>query len=195
LFQKEKCHNLKKKFHLQNRILIKRQLESYKRKYNAKNWSDFANKKIFRERSTSTINSPKAKITDIVIFKSKIGKLLDFSKQRSSLAPKASIGPSSIPMQHSEEQERRKDEKSEWISTSQFDLLESIGSLTKYRDSYFPQNLNEIEYFIKIYQPCIYDNLYSYNLKSSLIEQKISYEIIQYGMSIYRNSMTLNARK
>ena len=66
-------------------------LEAYKTKYNAKNWSEFANKKIQHEKSFSSVIPPKVQITDVIVFKTKIGKILDFAKQRSPALTKISF--------------------------------------------------------------------------------------------------------
>ena len=81
------------------------------------------------------------------------------------------------------------------LSSNQIELLESIGSINKLKDSYFPININEVEYFVKIYFPSLYKNFYCFGLDCPEIEKEVSPEIIYFGMASYKSSMNLTNRE
>ena len=68
------------------------------------------------------------------------------------------------------------------ISIEQLELLQSIGLFSKYRDSFYPIKIEEVEYFVKKSNKLLYDNLYSFHLKIEDVEGLVSEDIKYMGM-------------
>jgi len=73
-------------------------------------------------------------------------------------------------------------------------LLESIGVLYKYIDSYYPTLLVDIEYFVKQNDIIIYDNLYNFMINIKDVDELVSKDTALFGMKKFRNKLTISAR-
>ena len=168
-------------------------LETYKQKYNAKNWSDFANKKIIYGKTSSSMIQDSSKINDVATLIDPTGKFIDIIKERKPLTSRKLLDPITTNIGIEEDTSKA---KTLTISQNHLELLESIGSFSKYRETYFPHDFNEIEYFVKISDPELYKKFYSYGIVTCpKIEQLINPDIINYGNSLLRNKINLTNRE
>ena len=85
--------------------------------------------------------------------------------------------------------------KAQDFSADQVELLEKIGALVKCKAAYYPPTIEEVEYFVKNAPELLYDQHYSNTLKLEKIDNKISQEIQDFGLSAYRNNLQLTARE
>ena len=147
-------------------------LEIYKEKMNSKNWSEFANNKMKRNAQKSSVT-----IQDDIYFneifpaKTSRGINLELSKPKIyngnmiSREISKTINLINVKMEDNLEKndkiitENIKNNHKLKISMNQLELLESVGTFIKQRDSYYPSELEEIEYLIKMENQIIYDNL------------------------------------
>ncbi len=82
------------------------------------------------------------------------------------------------------------------ITAEHVALLESIGTLCKYRDAYYPQTMDEVEFFVKqAFDQEVYRAHYSRGVTVSDVTQRVSKDVQYYGLSAYRNNVQLSDRE
>ncbi len=81
------------------------------------------------------------------------------------------------------------------IPLEQVELLESIGLLVKYKDSYYPRSIEEVEYFVRQTFGDLYTIHYATGVETEFDERKVSAEVRDFGLAAYRNNLRLNDRE
>jgi len=91
----------------------------------------------------------------------------------------------------------KKDNKE--ISLDQIELLEKIGALVKNNIPYYPQNIEEIEYFVMLSPELRYSSHYSKPLGTGIsskeLEARMPKEVQDFGLQAYKNNIHLTARE
>eukprot|EP01022_Parablepharisma_sp_SALTPOND_P000892 TRINITY_DN105207_c0_g1_i1.p1 TRINITY_DN105207_c0_g1~~TRINITY_DN105207_c0_g1_i1.p1 ORF type:complete len:1209 (-),score=141.88 TRINITY_DN105207_c0_g1_i1:640-4266(-) len=202
---------LSKSYAVQNRS----PLEKYMTKANAKNWSDFANRIIKKGKYNKKQNrNNKLAVLEKVVFKSNKGAELDIcrlkrplsSKRRSVDASehvkvelrtsKCSGGPDDSMRAMPKRKKKGGSSKLSLaeagkyagkvnIDLEQIELLESIGVLLKFKDTYYPQSMTEVAYFVQ--------QIFGGQLVRE--EDAVPQDVKDFGLAAYRNNLHLSDRE
>lgn len=74
-------------------------------------------------------------------------------------------------------------------------LLESLGYLVKYKSSYYPPTIQEVEFFVKSQFESLYKLHINFNLQIKFSEENICKDVQYLGLSAYRNNLHLSERE
>lgn len=81
------------------------------------------------------------------------------------------------------------------VSLDQINLLEILGILVKYNAEYYPDSIQDVEYFVKNQFEGGYLNHYTKGIRIEKIENKVKEEVKSYGLAAYRNDLHLTERE
>eukprot|EP01022_Parablepharisma_sp_SALTPOND_P032345 TRINITY_DN8391_c0_g1_i1.p1 TRINITY_DN8391_c0_g1~~TRINITY_DN8391_c0_g1_i1.p1 ORF type:complete len:1241 (+),score=141.90 TRINITY_DN8391_c0_g1_i1:13388-17110(+) len=129
------------------------------------------------------------------VYRSKHGEILDVSRvKKPTILRKSSAEGKRIGIQY--QPLLSPIQKEEGITLEHAELLESIGTFSKYKDEYYPYNIDEVEYFVKTQLGInTYQLHYSKGLTLSEVDKKVDEEIKRYGLTAYRNNVQLSDRE